>query len=97
MTDLQLPSSDDSLPTISYSPDFDLQQLQAGLRAMRRALEAIGEAETVFGSNGKPVNVPGLWDCMQDGADLEPSLAMWVDRYAHAVDAMRQAQGKAGG
>jgi hypothetical protein len=97
MTDLRFSPLEDGLPEISYSPDFDLSQMQAGLRAMRRALEAIGEAETVFGSNGEPVNVPGLWDCMQDGAELEPSLAMWVDRYAHAVDAMRQAQGKEGG
>jgi len=96
MTDLRFPPLEDGLPEMFYSPDFDLLQMQAGLRAMRRTLEMIGKAETIMGSNGKPVNVPGLWDCMQDGADLEPSLAMWVDRYAHAVDAMRQAHGKDG-
>lgn len=97
MSDLEFPPLEEGLPAISYSPDFDLLQMQAGLRAMRRALEAIGETGTVLGPNGQPVNVPGLWDCMQDGAELEPSLSMWVDRYAHAVDAMRHAQSKEGG
>jgi len=94
MTDIGFPPLEDGLPAMSYSPDFDLSQMQAGLRAMRRALDMIGKSETVLGSNGKLVNVPGLQDCMRDGTEIEPSLAMWVDRYAHAVDAMRQTQGK---